>query len=97
MLLLAWTAVDLTASQLCALDAVPAAAVTEQADAGEAQLPLAPDPAHVDDCFCCSHCVDVKLIQTELVSSRLSAPVRALDERAPLGAARPLFHPPQSV
>ena len=63
--LLLWTAIDMMAPGLCALEREhdDAAVAAGAAGAAFAQaLPPADDSTsvpHVDDCFCCSHCVDM--------------------------------------
>jgi len=96
--LLLWTAVDLTNAGLCALDNETATAVIAEvpmlrhADDAPASSPA--DVGHVDDCFCCSHCVRAGSL------AMLSAPltvVNALDaSRAakPQSTADSLYHPP---
>ena len=97
VLLLLWTTVDLVNASACALE-------NEQrfAFSGVAH-PIVASPerpgvqqAHVDDCFCCSHCVDVEPLA---LPSGLPVNVRrqqfrpsAHPDRLPL----PLYHPPQA-
>ena len=67
MLLLMWTAVDIAAPGLCALEREDDFSIVADADKAatvvttDASLPDDPStpPLHVDDCFCCSHCVDL--------------------------------------
>ena len=64
ILLLFWTAADLSVPSLCALDnegTNQAVVTTTEAFSvdGATGMP-APTPGHVDDCFCCSSCVDVQ-------------------------------------
>lgn len=82
MVLLLWTAADLTNSSLCALDAEdthPAASADTataslQSDReAPAPLPVHSDAPHVDDCFCCSHCVEVSSL-TVATTSMPAAP-----------------------
>lgn len=100
LVLLVWTAVDLTNSGLCALDneaaAAPSAATTTIAAAGwdaGAGLPQQ-DRVHVDDCFCCSHCVDVSAIFPTTVVSPVTVLHTALVVPAPRIFGSPLYHPP---
>ena len=102
VLLLLWTGTDLANPGLCALDREQEElllATDEPTAAGvdtrtTAPAPLAPESPHVDDCFCCSHCVEATVIVTRLwsapVSGRLDAPV--LLEPRIFGLQ--LYHPP---
>lgn len=97
--LLLWTAVDLSNAGLCALDNeraggasfdAPAATWASAGDTAPLPIPL----RHIDDCFCCSHCVDVRA----LVPATLSTPAVQCDAAATLAGPRifgsPLYHPP---
>lgn len=99
-LILAWTAIDITNSWLCSLDgeALPWAAVDVAivgADSGaQPDMPL-PVTGHIDDCFCCSHCVQPGAFEPVDVSLELIA-----DGTLPLpsilrSSANSLDHPPQ--
>jgi len=102
VVLLLWTAVDMTNASLCALDSeggVNVAAGDAPRIAGATSPPVSPgapaDAAHVDDCFCCSHCVRPGLrapISAPLAIVRVTAPpaVQAIQS-----ASDPLDHPPQ--
>lgn len=101
MLLLLWTAVDLSNAGLCALDnedAAPMAAdatATFSAAAHDAGAPLAPDTTrHVDDCFCCSHCVDIRALTVALDCTAVALPRALLMLAAPRNAGASLYHPP---
>lgn len=100
MLLLLWTAADLSNASLCALDnegtgPFPVSTGATLQDSSDSQVP-AQAPQHIDDCFCCSHCVDVKA----LTPAALATPADA--QRTPLVLAAPrlfgsrLYHPPLS-
>lgn len=98
LLLLIWTAADLSNASLCALDNDTAStiAVSQSASLNEAPSPPpAPaQPPHVDDCFCCSHCVELQVVARPTVAN--STPVQ--DAPLVLAALRtfgsPLYHPP---
>lgn len=95
-LLLTLTAIDLAASQLCELDAIPVLAdLNEGMGADTGRMPQPSSPTHFDDCFCCSHCVDVSLMQPALVAMPFISPVLPSPVTHPLAAARALFHPPR--
>lgn len=100
LMLLAWTAVDLTATRLCAADAVPMAAAFEspeaRPDGGDDPKPGRPAPqSHIDDCFCCSHCVNVAMPEP-LLAVTADTPRRiASGVRIPFDDGHPLYHPPQ--
>jgi hypothetical protein len=103
LVLLLWTAVDLTNSGLCALENETAPATgsgaTTMAAAdwdGGASVPTQ-DPIHVDDCFCCSHCVDVSAIVPTTVVSPVRVIHAALVVPAPRLFGSPLYHPPLSL
>lgn len=97
LLLLSLVAIDLGSPTLCALDRPAPIHTTEAAAGGATEHPEAPrPPAHVDDCFCCSHCVQpgvaLEPLGLTLLRDRLSLPVTDSDVSA-LGAP---FHPPRS-
>lgn len=99
---LLWTAADLSNASLCALDNEDTSSTAAPSTAGGAvvkddlssSLPPVQAP-HVDDCFCCSHCVDVFAIIPADAATIANRP-RAL---LMLAAARifgsPFYHPPQ--
>lgn len=100
VMLLAWTAVDLTATRLCAADAVAMATASgspeARPDGGDG--PASGRPArqsHIDDCFCCSHCVNVAVPEPLLAVT--AAPPRDVASRVriPFDDGHPLYHPPQ--
>jgi hypothetical protein len=94
---LTWTAVDLTNANLCALD-------QEGAQPRHACTTVAPHfcdvqpssaPVHIDDCFCCSHCVNaVALVSLSEAAMfvHLLPPERAAALRL---LSSPPDHPPQ--
>jgi hypothetical protein len=58
LVFLTWTAVDLTNSSLCALDQEGARQTCTTATPNLCDAEPSPAPVHIDDCFCCSHCVN---------------------------------------
>lgn len=98
--LLLWTAADITNSSLCALEQessvfwAPAADATV-AGSTEPSSPLAPDTdVHVDDCFCCSHCVELARLLPDLGSAPARREHRALVLPSPRIFGLQLYHPP---
>ena len=102
VMLLLWTGADLTYSSLCALEqerdsfgsAAPLNPAVSSDVASTANLPVAPDPKHVDDCFCCSHCVDEPDLTPRLHSGLASRARDELAAGAPAIFGTPLYHPP---
>ena len=96
--LLAWVALDLGYPSLCALDQeVPAMSLSAAALDAHPTDGGAPDrPAHIDDCFCCSHCVDVASVQRSSALPWAGLPVSLPADAAPLPTAYPLYHPPRA-
>ena len=98
MLLLLWTAADLSNASLCALDneGEPMQLSTEHAslDSSDAQVPDQTPQRHIDDCFCCSHCVDVRVCApaTLVMPVELQRPPQVFAAPRLFGA--PLYHPP---
>jgi hypothetical protein len=97
--LLLWTAADIANSNLCALDqdvppATQALGLTADRDSTPAN-PVAPEaPLHVDDCFCCSHCVEVQELGPRLLSVRLSSNADVPPLASPRIFGVRLYHPP---
>ena len=96
--LLAWVAVDLGVPNLCALEreqgfAISGSSTAVAPDDGGG-IPIA--PPHVDDCFCCSHCVDVTQVSgataPPLADTRVVLPPAAIP--FPFGLS--LYHPPRA-
>ena len=98
ILLLAWTAVDLTATQLCPADGQGRPFAINQRDS-EALAPSGSTtpvpPPHVDDCFCCSHCVNVGVLIRIRAIAAATACDPVPDVRIPPDDGHPLYHPPQ--
>ena len=100
LVLLAWTAIDLTATQVCPAEGVvPAVAVGELMLAAlPGTVPANPgQPSHIDDCFCCSHCVNVSELQSITVIGAITAWQSAPAVRILIADGHPLYHPPQSA
>jgi hypothetical protein len=97
MVLLLWTAADLTNSGLCALDSEDPLGVPASNEAALDQsvpnpVPFNAPAPHIDDCFCCSHCVDVQGLAPALVSIPVHREVPPLVLAAPSGFHAPLYH-----
>ena len=99
-LLLVLTAVDLRLPAFCALDQRrPPASDVSAARFDESHSPdnsTPPSPVHIDDCFCCSHCVNVTAIPPLeiLTTVRLDLPLPA--DMVPVAAGYPPYHPPRA-
>ena len=97
-LLLALVALDLGNPSLCALDQeVPSTPLSAAAlDARPTGDSAPARPVHIDDCFCCSHCVDVASApgpaKLSWAGIRLPLPTDAV----PLPTAYPPYHPPRA-
>ena len=100
MVLLLWTAADLTNSSLCALEnedtrsnvpAIPGTTIIDQDSHGQTPQPARP---HIDDCFCCSHCVEVQSLVPVLDSAPVTRELRPLVLAAPRLFGSRLYHPP---
>ena len=95
---LAWTAVDLGVPTLCALDnELPQAytsAPTIHTPSNEGGTPSR--PVHIDDCFCCSHCVNVTALAAPagLALAIQAPPLPA--EFLPVALGYPPYHPPRT-
>jgi hypothetical protein len=99
MLLLLWTAADLSNASLCALDnegteAVSLSAITVRSGTSDAPVPDKTPQQHIDDCFCCSHCVDVKAFTPATVVMPVELQRTPLVLAAPRLFGAPLYHPP---
>ena len=96
LVMLAWVAVDLADTGLCALDKRPlAVAASLAALDARANPPLAPVNL-IDDCFCCSHCVDVSVSSALQPFYQLSVDLpHAVDVR-PLSSITQSYRPPRS-
>ena len=99
-LFLAWTVIDLAVPRLCALDReqapVPIHSSAARIDVPSAPLGTTPTPVHVDDCFCCSHCVNVTGIHApaSLALARTEPPLPTA--WMPLTDGYPQYHPPRA-
>jgi hypothetical protein len=107
--LLLWTAIDMMAPGLCALerehdDVAVAAAVAEAVETAGVPARLAPNEAlppgdstsapHVDDCFCCSHCVDVWRLDAVAAPADLIQRFVVHEQRVVDNVPPPPYHPP---
>ena len=97
--LLALVALDLGNPSLCALDqempSIPVSAVAVL-DAGSTDGNAPTRPVHVDDCFCCSHCVDVAPVQDPARLAWAGVGIPLPHDAAPLPTAYPPYHPPRA-
>ncbi|MEO8682061.1 MAG: hypothetical protein ABI665_23645 [Vicinamibacterales bacterium] len=98
MLLLLWTAADLSNMSLCALEregtnAVPLTASAVLVDTATTPKPVPPAP-HIDDCFCCSHCVEVATLIPATVSMAVDVRIAHADVFLPRIFGSLLYHPP---
>ena len=97
--ILIWTAADLTNASLCALDSdelgsAYAADLSSTLSSGTSdRAPSQPGP-HIDDCFCCSHCVDVQVLVPGVIAQPIARRVPLRDIAVPDGFGFPLYHPP---
>jgi hypothetical protein len=91
VVLLLWTAIDVTNADLCALDQQAAFPHQEQPTVASQPVnaPVAPIANQADDCFCCSHCVNTGVLPVLL---RASASAR-LDMPEPAAATHVLYQP----
>ncbi len=98
VLLLSWTAVDLGASGLCALDREDAPLVSsDRNEVGSDSTPTpTPLAAHVDDCFCCSHCVNLTHLLPPVTLTVAPAALTPTAADQPRHIARPMYHPPKT-
>jgi hypothetical protein len=97
--LLLWTAADLTNADLCALDNEGSVESTAAGDVlrapDQGRLPGRTRPApHVDDCFCCSRCVEPGEIAIPAVVHVVRRDVRVVAFRLPRTDPAPVYHPP---
>ena len=96
LFLLLWTTFDLVNASACALEneQVFASAMARHigAPSGRDGVPQ----AHVDDCFCCSHCVDVEPLafpgRQPVHNCRQKFQPSAHPDQLPLA----FYHPPQA-
>lgn len=99
MILLLWTGADLTNASLCALDSDQIGATFSREYAltvsAESTNPTPSQPSHhIDDCFCCSHCVDVQVLVPSVVAELITRREAPFDVAVPHGFGFPLYHPP---
>ena len=98
LFILSWTIVDLSNASLCAQDRSdgPMASTALSLSIGvdsRTSVPQTP-VSQIDDCFCCSHVVDVATVQPDArpIQSSLLVPTPASVKPHLFG--RSLFHPP---
>lgn len=98
VVLLLWTALDLSNESLCALEGEAGQSILTTEKAAVAATSSAADPVHapqhVDDCFCCSHCVEVSSTTPAPVGLSINQDAVALVPSAPYTFGAPLYHPP---
>lgn len=99
LVLLLWTGADLTNSSLCAVeneDAQSSPIATHAVAVDGQSSPLRSDgpAAHIDDCFCCSHCVEVQGLSTVATATLVERELKALVLSSPRTFGSPLYHPP---
>jgi hypothetical protein len=98
MLLLLWTAADLSNASLCALDnegqPIQLSAAHASLDSSSAQLPDQTPQHHIDDCFCCSHCVEHQSVAPAAFVAHAEMQRPPLVLAAPQRDGFPLYHPP---
>jgi len=97
--LLLWTGADLTNASLCALEreeSVSFAIGGDDTVAADVSVPgpVAPSLPHIDDCFCCSHCVEVQALFPDLLAGPAAAAFAAAAPGEPRHFGNPLYHPP---
>lgn len=101
-LFLAWVGLDLGYPSLCALDQesqLPSVSAPTLAGGIDASSPVDRTPTrtmHIDDCFCCSHCVEAGVVSAPALLPRvdLRAPLPA--GRLPFSTGHPPYHPPRA-
>ena len=98
-LFLAWVTVDLGFPSVCALDQegrlIPLSVQSAVGAATSGDTVPAP-PAHIDDCFCCSHCVNVTAIAGPPVIEWIDLHVTLPADRVPYPRGYPSYHPPRA-
>lgn len=96
ILLLLWTAADLTASSVCASE--NQIGNSWSADCVRLDEPPTAAPAHpqIDDCFCCSHSVQIVAVAHVTAPVVSALVVRVLPPRVSFARQLPLDHPPQA-
>jgi hypothetical protein len=98
MILLLWTAADLLDTSLCALDnemtgSAPTASGSLVRYEPPDSEPFQPSQ-HVDDCFCCSHCVALQSLLPPTFTAQIVFRYSPLDVSAPRTSGARLYHPP---
>lgn len=98
---LSWTAVDLGVPSVCALDQEDESLKIHSSSERVAPASTPHDgtpeaPVHVDDCFCCSHCVNVTAIHTPATLALVGTDVALPSDSVPVAAGYPPYHPPRA-
>ena len=99
--ILFWTAADITNSGLCALEqeqTTPVAHSDLLSHFETLKSTTTPgtnaETSHVDDCFCCSHCVQFGVATVSIADSGPSLTVFVSVPAIPNTYGAPPFHPP---
>jgi hypothetical protein len=95
--LLLWTAIDVMAPGLCALEREHEETAAAATVAPARALPPAGDSTsapHVDDCFCCSHCVDIWRLDAVAAPADLIQRFVIHEQRPADHVPPPPYHPP---
>ena len=96
VLLLAWTAADLTGVASCALDGVGVSQTcASRPSLVEGALSADTAAPHIDDCFCCSRCVEASAGGFSATLSPLEI-VASTPHSHQILIALLLYHPPQA-
>jgi hypothetical protein len=103
VLLLAWTSADLCGPGFCLHDREPIAPWSSRAPGTPAAVnaagPAQADAATVDgpdDCFCCCHCIDVRVRFQLPVGCSFASMVSPGHSSAPVSISSLLDHPPSA-
>lgn len=97
LVLLLWTAADLSATELCAADRSPSNPADVVLSVGIPSGGGATDNQLSDDCFCCSHSVVTPLLFTLAQSTLQVFPVVFSVPDSLNTISLRLYHPPQLV
>lgn len=94
--LFAWVAVDLGVPSVCALDqegqSTPSWATNVDISTDNG---LPDQPVHIDDCFCCSHCVNVTAVSLLVMTPWADTDVSLPPADTPFPSSYPPYHPPK--
>ena len=92
-LLLAWTALDVLNPALCGLDELPFVAEASALGSNNSVPTVPPIPS--EDCFCCSHNVNLTSMIDGTTSLSTDGDARAVLTQNPRWTSFPLYHPPR--